>query len=108
MHHKSNQNERTGKHQLQPNCRGDRIHQNQFQNTAQPRRSRPKGTPESFSFSTAFGRIWAGTSPKKFLQYMAAERAKKLLKENQATLFETAYETGLSGTEQATRPVHQH
>lgn len=41
---------------------------------------------------------WAGTSPKKFLQYISIEYAKKLLKENQATLAETAYETGLSGT----------
>jgi AraC family transcriptional regulator, regulatory protein of adaptative response / methylated-DNA-[protein]-cysteine methyltransferase len=41
---------------------------------------------------------WAGTSPKKFLQYISVEHAKKLLKENQATVFETAFETGLSGT----------
>jgi len=41
---------------------------------------------------------WAGTSPKKFLQYISIEHAKKLLKENQASLFETAMETGLSGT----------
>jgi AraC family transcriptional regulator, regulatory protein of adaptative response / methylated-DNA-[protein]-cysteine methyltransferase len=41
---------------------------------------------------------WAGTSPKKFLQYISVAHAKKLLKENQATPFETAYETGLSGT----------
>ena len=41
---------------------------------------------------------WAGTSPKKFLQYTSIEYAKKLLKENQASLFETAYKTGLSGT----------
>ena len=41
---------------------------------------------------------WAGTSPKKFLQFASAEYAKKILKENQATLFEAAYETGLSGT----------
>lgn len=41
---------------------------------------------------------WAGTSPKKFLQYISIEHAKKMLKENQASLFETAYETGLSGT----------
>ncbi len=41
---------------------------------------------------------WAGTSPKKFLQYISIEHAKKLLKENKATLFETAYDTGLSGT----------
>lgn len=42
---------------------------------------------------------WAGTSPKKFLQYISVEHAKKILKENNhATLFDTAYETGLSGT----------
>jgi len=41
---------------------------------------------------------WAGVSPKKFLQYITAEHAKKMLKESQATLFETAFETGLSGT----------
>lgn len=41
---------------------------------------------------------WAGTSPKKFLQYTSIQHAKKLLKDSQATLFETAYETGLSGT----------
>lgn len=41
---------------------------------------------------------WAGTSPKKFLQYISLEHAKKLLKENQTTLFEAAYETGLSGS----------
>ena len=41
---------------------------------------------------------WAGTSPKKFLQYISVEHAKKMLKENQASLFETAIDTGLSGT----------
>ncbi|MDN5202682.1 methylated-DNA--[protein]-cysteine S-methyltransferase [Fulvivirgaceae bacterium BMA10] len=41
---------------------------------------------------------WAGVSPKKFLQYISIEYAKKLLKEDQATLSETTYETGLSGT----------
>lgn len=41
---------------------------------------------------------WAGTSPKKFLQYISVEHAKKMLKENRSTLFETAYNTGLSGT----------
>ncbi len=41
---------------------------------------------------------WAGTSPKKFLQYTTIEYAKTLLKENKATLFDTAFETGLSGT----------
>ncbi|MEJ7737260.1 MAG: methylated-DNA--[protein]-cysteine S-methyltransferase [Chitinophagaceae bacterium] len=41
---------------------------------------------------------WAGVSPKKFLQYLTVEYAKKMLKDNQATVFETAIETGLSGT----------
>lgn len=41
---------------------------------------------------------WAGTSPKKFLQYISIEHAKKVLAENDATLFDAAYETGLSGT----------
>lgn len=40
---------------------------------------------------------WAGTTPKRFLQYISIEHAKKLLKEQQATLFDTAFETGLSG-----------
>lgn len=40
---------------------------------------------------------WAGTSPKKFLQYTSVEYAKKRLKENQASLFNTAFDTGLSG-----------
>jgi len=42
---------------------------------------------------------WAGTSPKKFLQYITVEHAKKILKENHhATLFDAAFDTGLSGT----------
>ncbi len=41
---------------------------------------------------------WAGTSPKRFLQYISIEHAKKMLKEEQATLFETTFETGLSST----------
>lgn len=41
---------------------------------------------------------WAGVSPKKFLQYISVEHAKQLLKEKQATLFDTAHDTGLSGT----------
>jgi AraC family transcriptional regulator of adaptative response/methylated-DNA-[protein]-cysteine methyltransferase len=41
---------------------------------------------------------WAGTTPKRFLQYISTEYAKKLLKEDQATLFDAAFETGLSGT----------
>src|SRR3990170_7379144 len=41
---------------------------------------------------------WAGVSPKKFLQYTTVAHAKKLLKQDAATLFETAIESGLSGT----------
>ncbi|MDN5424111.1 MAG: methylated-DNA--[protein]-cysteine S-methyltransferase, partial [Chryseobacterium sp.] len=41
---------------------------------------------------------WAGTSPKKFLQFISLEHAKNLLKEDKATLSDTAYETGLSST----------
>ncbi|MBL4703440.1 MAG: methylated-DNA--[protein]-cysteine S-methyltransferase [Flavobacteriales bacterium] len=41
---------------------------------------------------------WAGTSPKKFLQYISVQHAKKILEDNQSTLFDTAFETGLSGT----------
>ena len=40
---------------------------------------------------------WAGVSPKKFMQYLSVGYAKELLKENH-TLFDAAYETGLSGT----------
>ncbi len=41
---------------------------------------------------------WAGTSPKKFLQFISLEHAKSLLKEEKATLSDTALETGLSST----------
>lgn len=41
---------------------------------------------------------WAGISPKKFLQYLSLEHAKSMLKDKSATLFDTAYNTGLSGT----------
>lgn len=41
---------------------------------------------------------WAGVSPKKFLQFLTLDYAKKLLQENGSTVFETAIETGLSGT----------
>jgi AraC-like DNA-binding protein len=42
-----------------------------------------------FHFQRLFSE-WAGTTPKKFLQYISIEHAKKLLKEQQATLFNTA------------------
>ena len=41
---------------------------------------------------------WAGVSPKKFLQYITISHAKKLLQKENTTLFDTAAETGLSGT----------
>lgn len=50
-----------------------------------------------FHFQRLFSE-WAGTTPKKFLQYISLEHAKKLLKEEQASLSDAAFETGLSGT----------
>jgi AraC family transcriptional regulator of adaptative response/methylated-DNA-[protein]-cysteine methyltransferase len=50
-----------------------------------------------FHFQRLFG-DWAGVSPKKFLQYITVDHAKKLLRENQSSVFDTAIETGLSGT----------
>lgn len=51
----------------------------------------------SFHFQRLFSE-WAGVSPKKFMQYLSVEYAKGLLKKEQATLSDAAYETGLSGT----------
>jgi len=50
-----------------------------------------------FHFQRMF-KEWAGVTPKKFLQYLSIEYAKSILKDKQATLFDAAYETGLSGT----------
>lgn len=50
-----------------------------------------------FHFQRLFSE-WAGTTPKKFLQYISIEHAKKLLSDQKATLSDTAFETGLSGT----------
>ena len=41
---------------------------------------------------------WAGITPKKFLQHVSLNYARYLLREKQLTLFDTATETGLSGT----------
>jgi AraC family transcriptional regulator of adaptative response/methylated-DNA-[protein]-cysteine methyltransferase len=41
---------------------------------------------------------WAGTSPKKFLQFISLEHAKGLLKEEKLSVFDAAYETGFSST----------
>lgn len=51
-----------------------------------------------FHFQRLFSE-WAGTTPKKFLQYISVEHAKSLLRKNQqATLFDVTHETGLSST----------
>jgi len=41
---------------------------------------------------------WAGVSPKKFLQYISVEHAKSILNDPHGTLFDAAFDTGLSGT----------
>ena len=41
---------------------------------------------------------WAGISPKKFLQYISIEHAKKILKQDGNSVYDAAYDTGLSGT----------
>ncbi|TGE20122.1 bifunctional transcriptional activator/DNA repair enzyme AdaA [Hymenobacter elongatus] len=49
-----------------------------------------------FHFQRKF-QEWAGVSPKKFLQYVSVEYAKKLLRQ-QLSVAEATHETGLSGT----------
>ncbi|MEP7108630.1 MAG: methylated-DNA--[protein]-cysteine S-methyltransferase [Ferruginibacter sp.] len=51
----------------------------------------------AFHFQRLFTE-WAGVSPKKFLQFLTVKHAKEMLQERQATLSDTAFETGLSGT----------
>src|SRR5437762_10991517 len=48
-----------------------------------------------FHFERLFQR-WAGTSPKRFLQFITKEHAKALLRDSRS-LLEVAYDTGLSG-----------
>lgn len=50
-----------------------------------------------FHFQRMF-QDWAGVSPKQFLQFLSLEHARHLLKDQKATLLDTAVETGLSGT----------
>ncbi len=50
-----------------------------------------------FHFQRLFS-DWAGISPKKFLQYLSVEHAKKILKMDGNSVYDAAYETGLSGT----------
>lgn len=49
-----------------------------------------------FHFQRLFKK-WAGVSPKKFLQYVSLEHAKKMLTQS-TSLQEVTFETGLSGT----------
>ncbi len=48
-----------------------------------------------FQFQRLFTR-WAGISPKRFLQFLSAEHARKILKESDS-LLDAAYEAGLPG-----------
>ena len=48
-----------------------------------------------FHFQRLFSR-WVGISPKRFLQYLTKEHAKRMLARSD-TVLDTAYETGLSG-----------
>ena len=48
-----------------------------------------------FHFQRLFTR-WAGISPKRFLQFLAAENARKILNDSE-NLLDAAYEAGLSG-----------
>jgi len=41
---------------------------------------------------------WAGVSPKKFTQFLTVDYAKTILQQTNATLADTAFESGLSGT----------
>jgi AraC family transcriptional regulator, regulatory protein of adaptative response / methylated-DNA-[protein]-cysteine methyltransferase len=50
----------------------------------------------AFHFQRLFSR-WAGISPKRFLQFLTADYARKLLRESPSVL-DAAYEAGLSGS----------
>jgi AraC family transcriptional regulator, regulatory protein of adaptative response / methylated-DNA-[protein]-cysteine methyltransferase len=50
-----------------------------------------------FHFQRLF-KEWAGVSPKKFLQFITVKYAKEMLREKKASLFDAAFESGLSGT----------
>ncbi|MBD1384380.1 methylated-DNA--[protein]-cysteine S-methyltransferase [Mucilaginibacter rigui] len=50
-----------------------------------------------FHFQRMF-KEWAGVTPKQFLQYLSIGYAKEMLKTSGSNLFDTAFETGLSGT----------
>jgi len=50
-----------------------------------------------FHFQRMF-KEWAGVTPKQFQQYLTLSHAKEILKHTKASLADTAFETGLSGT----------
>lgn len=50
-----------------------------------------------FHFHRMF-KMWSGVTPKQFLQYVSLVHAKSMLRESGASLFDTALDTGLSGT----------
>lgn len=51
----------------------------------------------SFHFQRLF-KEWVGISPKKYLKFIGYGYAKNLLRNKKSTLFDTAFEIGLSGT----------
>src|SRR3990172_2057858 len=59
-----------------------------------------------YHFHRLFTR-WAGISPKRFLQFLTAEYARRLLRESPNVL-DAAYEAGLSGPGTPPRSHRQH
>ena len=51
----------------------------------------------SFHFQRLF-KDWVGVTPKKYIQFLSVNYAKNKLKKDENTLFDTALDTGLSGT----------
>ena len=50
-----------------------------------------------FHFQRLF-KEWVGISPKKYLQFISSNYAKSLLRKKDKNMFDTAFDTGLSGT----------
>ncbi|BDD05504.1 bifunctional helix-turn-helix domain-containing protein/methylated-DNA--[protein]-cysteine S-methyltransferase [Aureibacter tunicatorum] len=51
----------------------------------------------SFHFQRLF-KDWVGISPKQYLKYISSKYAKSILKKKEVSLFDTAFNMGLSGT----------
>ena len=51
----------------------------------------------SFHFQRLF-KDWVGISPKQYLKFISSSYAKNILKNNESSLFDTAFDMGLSGT----------